>query len=82
MKHKIEVTQQDIFDGRPNNGFACPIAFAVRRAVGGRALVNDKEVTAAGEYAKMPQAASNFVIEFDCGLMVSPFSFELEFEPI
>jgi len=82
MKHKIEVTQQDIENGRTHSAFANPIAFAVRRAVGGRALVIVNGAIATGKYAQMPRDASDFLLDFDCGLMVSPFEFELEFEPI
>jgi hypothetical protein len=81
-QYAIEVTQQDIDKGRPNTSSACPVGLAVARATGQSVMVNENQAVMGGEIAYMPRPATVFVLDFDCGMYVQPFSFTLEFEPI
>lgn len=78
MKVTIDVTQDDIAHGKPEDGCYCPIALAARRVL--VALPNlfvDSETLyltgqpdpAANPYAQphvsLPEAAQDFVLDFD-----------------
>lgn len=81
---KICVTEEDIKKGRPlMGGVACPITLAIRRAglnvarcspSGATTMIGDKET----RIANMPISALEFMYDFDMGLAVQPFEFELE----
>jgi hypothetical protein len=82
---RIEVTEEDIDRGKPEDRCACPVARAVRRAVGiPTSVAMDKIVV---DYATpwqteiwTPDEVSIFVELFDIGGAVEPFAFELEFD--
>lgn len=79
MKTKIQITSTDIKKGFPNVVDMCPIALAVRRkmkahnvSVGGHVNFSIKRNNFR---AKLPKKAVNFIIRFDDGQKVKPFSF-------
>lgn len=79
---KIEVTEEDIVQGRRCDCKFCPIARVVTRALGREAWVTkgavyDYSDRSARPVAILPNAACNFVVSFDNFLTVKPFSFEL-----
>jgi len=82
-KLKIEVTQDDITHGRKDDGASCPIARACRRlgfipnAMPGHMSLMCSETH---EYwqAVTPSVASVFMGNFDSGLPVQPFTFEIQ----
>lgn len=79
----ITVTQQDIIDGKRESTCACPIALAANRCIQGAvARVNDDWINISYmsgrfESLALPMEAETFVLCFDTGLPVEPFTFEL-----
>jgi hypothetical protein len=82
MKLKIDVTHEDIQNGRRNDCFACPVALAFKRAGFDHPYV---WYTSVWEYegsknrkAILPDSAREFIDAYDTGLILDPFSFEVE----
>lgn len=80
---KIEVTEEDIKNGKRFSPGECPIALAIQRATGKRATVGTIYATTwEGDVPKiynLPQTAIVFIRNFDSKTrVVSPFEFELE----
>lgn len=76
----ISVTEEDIQRGFPNCD-RCPVALAVSRQMGQHASVTLHWVRTADLLAKVPTVVRNFIEDFDRGLPVSPFNFQLEWWP-
>lgn len=83
MRIKVTVTQDDINNGHSVSASACPVAKAINRAC-------DHRLYASVTYDKLylraptgtvgfaaPKRVHDFVIKFDKGLKVHPFSFTL-----
>jgi hypothetical protein len=86
MTMTIEVTEQDILDGCSRSTQNCPIARASKRAgLGPLVFVNGFSIKTYGargvkpiaRYA-LPQEACDFVVDYDAGEPVLPFSFEID----
>lgn len=87
MAITIKVTQEDIDKGKRANCFACPIALASMRAFGLPLDAGHVEAYGlfigsfvnGGEYIRYhtPIETIRFMNDFDQGLLVSPFEFEL-----
>ncbi len=87
----VEVTQEDIDGGAKRSCGSCPIALAINRVDGGlwRAGVESHAAyisvrgPVATEHMKaiLPCEARDFIVEFDQGLHVQPFTFPLTFNP-
>jgi len=83
-KLKVEVTREDILDGKREDGYSCPIARAIRRL--GFAYVSVGHCTVSvgspGLGGDLPQEATDFICKFDeeGAVGVAPFSFEVEVE--
>lgn len=80
----IQVLQEDI-DNAGAGSYRCPIAKAIARITGQLVSVSFMGVfywnytdNLKGKRAKLPNEASFFVIAFDAGKEVKPFSFELD----
>lgn len=78
----INVTQDDIRDGKRYRCGECPVALAIKRACGtNNVLVNRLSVIVnGGSKIPMPDAGIDFICRFDDTLPVKPFSFELPIE--
>lgn len=82
-KIKIDVTEYDIHVGTKNSYFSCPIAIALARATKTRIAVTTDKVyqfvplQTAKIVAELPSVARKFVLAFDRGRPVEPFSFEM-----
>lgn len=79
---KVEVTVQDIANGRPRCGWACPIARAVQRQDSepeDGVFVTCKEIQIDDGLARfdyrLPRKAREWLKRWDCGEPVEPFSF-------
>ena len=78
---KIVVTQNDIEQGVRYKACACPVALAIKRRT-------SRECEVAGRYMvflsnlntehDLPTPVHKFVVAFDMGKPVKPFSFELD----
>ena len=78
---KITVTKEHIKKGKPNLGYACPIALAVREQLHLSAVevhVDGAGITAGTMDYEIPRAAVLFFWRFDEGKSVKPFSFNLK----
>lgn len=73
---RVRVTADDI--ARARRGRACPVALALRRLTGWLWDVGtDFAATPKGRRFALPEAARQFGEDFDLGLRVEPFEFEL-----
>lgn len=78
-KITINVTQEDIDKGQRRSPETCPIALAASRI-----LSSKVQVGIIGMYTKqraitnIPLLAKQFIIKFDDGEKVGPFSFEID----
>jgi hypothetical protein len=83
MKVHIEVTEQDIKDGKPCTISSCPIARALRRTLPKSvAQVGGDGITMNGVFGRRsittPAKILAFVESFDNGYPVKPFSFNID----
>lgn len=76
---KIEVTQQDIDNGKRASCFYCPIALVCTRTFKELCLIGESYLgfIRGGKKYPLPQNARQFVTDFDHGRPVKPFTFEL-----
>lgn len=84
----IDVTAEDIAEGKQIICTACPVARAINRrlapgweaAVGSGEYVLDPETWSdhCSVEGLLPPAASEFILAFDLGRPVAPFSFQLD----
>jgi hypothetical protein len=75
----VDITSEDISEGKPGSCGKCPIALAATRAMGRQVTVG---ATTIGEffgtrYWNLPEIAMNFIADFDCDRPVKPFSFPI-----
>lgn len=76
---KIQVTQNDIDKGKRCDNTLCPVALALNRK-GVFARVSMCFIRARGRIAEIPEHVSELIFQFDHGLDVAPFEFEVEFK--
>lgn len=87
---KITVTQRDILRGQRNRPDRCPIALAIKRRPLVRLLASRVDVSGLTAWIgwpstwwsglrpyPLPLKATCFVVDFDAGRIVQPFSFEI-----
>ncbi len=83
MKKIIRVTKTGIAKGRPGMVQCCPIARAAKAAGCKGARVNGSTIRFRRKdmsyYAVLPDCARDFVLAFDTGAKVKPFTFTVEF---
>lgn len=79
---KAKIIKKDIKHGERNSCADCPIALAVKRMlkldnvlVYSHVRVIDNSLKAT--YYKLPKKATDFILKFDEGHTVKPFTFEL-----
>jgi hypothetical protein len=81
VRVRIDVTQEDIEAGKRRKVTTCPIARAANRVFVKAARVNTFEIRVAGMHVftgqPLPLRASRFVMAFDSGRPVKPFSFTI-----
>lgn len=79
----IEVTQEDI--DSPEGEMrckTCPVALALNRATGRSWTVStDWATCGSSSILNLPDAASDFITNYDSNQPVKPFTFELDYEP-
>jgi hypothetical protein len=90
MSISVEVTEHDIRHGKRGDPCQCPVARAIRRAIGqpeAHVIVGVYAVEAAGcaigegddaQVFVLPVRAARWVQQFDLGDPVEPIAFELE----
>lgn len=83
MNVTVSVTQDDIDHGIPEDGCACPIARAARRAIPSlpELVVGIYELFPSNigrHLAELPDAAMAFIDRFDQNGAVEPFEFTLD----
>lgn len=80
MKYTIDVTAEDIENGRPHST-SCPVALAITRATGTPAVVTGSPFSfpvyrACGNL--LPSEVQLWIKKYDLHYDVLPFSFDLE----
>jgi hypothetical protein len=74
----IKVTEDDIKHGERGICNTCPVARAIRRATGAKYIAVDWCAIDIGDKLyDTPRSAARFIYDFDNGLKVEPFEFEL-----
>lgn len=78
----VNVTQEDIDNGKPRHICGCPVALAVKRMAldPGSVYVSGRYTNIDGHQHVNSRKTSKFVNDFDSGNPVKPFEFEIEFE--
>jgi len=78
---KINVTKDDIRRGFRQNAWLCPVARAVRRAVGPgprrEICVTESSINVGERRLGLPPGVGGFICRFDLFEKVRPFSFTL-----
>jgi hypothetical protein len=79
---KISVTSEDIAAGKRGSCVDCPVVLAVERASGGAVIAGRTWITAAfdgrpGRRWRTPDIVAEFMLLFDQGRPVVPFTFDL-----
>ena len=87
MKVTIQVTQEDIKNGQPTRCLKCPLALAATRAFGHQIFVArytmfSMDVNGKVNFhgGKLPKEVTTWQWNFDNGIPVKPFDFEIEFD--
>jgi hypothetical protein len=79
MRITIDVTADDIANGVRGRCSTCPVALAVRRVPGlEKWEVGGMSAFYGASSFPLPCAASRFIMDFDGGRPVEPFSFEVD----
>lgn len=83
---RIEVTQEDIDRGKRGNSCECPVARAVKRAIGdGGVFVQHEHISTRTHYFRAPREVRNFITAFDYpipGFTILPFAFDIPYEKV
>lgn len=82
----INVTSEDISRGEPKNARCCPVAIAIGRHANWATEVTvdryeigfETDINCESELVSTPAEASEFIKDFDAGMPVQPFSFNLD----
>lgn len=74
---KIEVTQEDIRNGKCKSFWGCPIALALARAGFKDVIVSAAYACSKDKTLDFPVEALHFINRFDRGETVKPFTFEI-----
>jgi hypothetical protein len=81
---RISVTAEHIALGIPEDPYCCPLSLAIEKSLPGKypavgidCVLNELD---GNQIADLPQEATSFIIAFDNGDPVVPFTFELEFK--
>jgi hypothetical protein len=82
----IKVTQKDINNAPRSSEYpvaqSCPVALAVNRAFKqkfGFAEVLTESINIGGTWVPITKKTERFIIDYDCGKSVKPFSFTLRY---
>jgi hypothetical protein len=80
MIYKIDVTQEDIDNGRRQSCHTCPIALAASRVIPKFYSVSYHSIYRVGENIDLPFVAQQFILSFDSGGSPKPLSFEVRID--
>jgi len=82
-RYNIEVTEKDIAKAKRNDSYVCVVSQAIARAIPGATRIETDNQTirfTEGDERKVfltPYAVQGYVIGFDAGDVIQPFSFQL-----
>jgi hypothetical protein len=87
MKIKVDVTEKHIKKGKRLEPFLCPIALAMKDALGYRVGVDPisadwKDKKKVSWAASIPPKVKKFIGDFDSGGLVLPFSFTIGYRKV
>lgn len=75
---KIQVTEKHIKRGKRKCAWRCPVALALQDVLDGPFLVGKDCIYAGRNPYACPKSVSRFVMRFDSGKLVKPFTFVLK----
>jgi len=79
----IEVTEEDIEKGVAWDCSLCLIALALHRETGKKwEVFRSSARTVDGQWIDLPTRAQKFIVVFDVGVNMNPFSFEVDYEEV
>lgn len=81
---KIEVTEDDIKNGKKNNLENCPIFLVLKRMNLKNLYVTANYIglmDSTGDKISLPESATRFIYDFDNGKDVKNFEFEINYFP-
>lgn len=73
----VDVTQEHIDKGMRDSCLSCPIALALKKKGDRLVRVRNTVAYVANMPYQLPQEAIAFILDFDHGELVKPFSFEM-----
>ena len=83
MNKKITVTTSDIRNGQPSKGYECPVSLAFQRIfkTANVCVTDTADVNINGQWQEihLPGKALDFIMKFDAGRRVRPFSFTIQY---
>ena len=74
---QFRVTRKDIKTGKKDNCQLCPVALAMKRALGAEVQVLMGKYQFQSAAHELPYKVTQFIKRFDDGLPVKPFSFNI-----
>lgn len=81
LTFEVEVTNDDIGDGKRGHCQLCPIALAAARAIGLPVRIGWNRIFIEGFVGEMPDDAKQFVKNFDAGRPTETLKFTIEMQP-
>lgn len=77
MRHFIQVTQEDIDEGVAEQCLSCPVARAIKRALGYPVGVSSVifEPSTDRKICELPEGVVRWIMRFDEGRAVNPLNF-------
>lgn len=79
---RVDVTYDDIQHGKQRSCFSCPVARAMTRVMKHRTTVGRHSFTVQVEprwwSSMLPEEVTSFIIRYDSGHPVEPFTFHVE----
>jgi hypothetical protein len=78
MKITVTVDQACIAEGERGNCAKCPVALAIYKRLGMRCEVDYYNISFGDDRVQTPPCAGTFIVDFDAGRSVEPFTFELD----
>lgn len=78
---RIEVTQEDIENGKPYSAWSCAIAVAIRRATRREIVwvkLGENTIALYRREIPLPHSVKEWAERFDEGRSVEPFTFDLD----
>ena len=74
----VEINEEHIANGKPEDGDACAVAIAIFERTGKKVCVTEDEINWKRFGIETPLCVRDWIRAFDSGEKVEPFGFELD----